>query len=346
MLCKFDCLGGASLFDVNLPEITRDSGGPNYSRYRIEPLQPGWGTTLGASLRRIMISSLHGAAVTGLRLAELPDDPNEIPGIRENLIDLVLNVKQLRFRISDDAGVGQEHRQFRVFLNNPNTDAGDLTAASLEVPEELEIINPETLIAEATGDGTPFQLELLVETGIGYETAEARTAVPDDMIPVDAMYTPIPRVNYVVERTRVGQMTDYDRLLLEIWTDGTIEPDDAVSQAARVLTQYATAVAGYGRDIADLGIEEPAAPVEDDTNRSIEVLNLSMRTTNALKRANITTIGQILSLSNNDLLHLRNFGTKSLDELRDALAAHGYAVDSEEAESEVEDTGEDSSDED
>ena len=212
-----------------------------------------------------MISSLHGAAVTGLRLAELPDDPNEIPGIRENLIDLVLNVKQLRFRISEDMALADENTQMHVYLNYPNTEAGDITAESLEVPEGLEIINPETLIAEATGDGTPFQLDLLVQTGIGYETAEARIEVPDDMIPVDAMYTPIPRVSYVVERTRVGQMTDYDRLLLEIWTDGTIDPDDAVSQAARILTQYATAVAGYGRDIADLGIDEPVAPVEDDT---------------------------------------------------------------------------------
>ncbi|HST05277.1 MAG TPA: DNA-directed RNA polymerase subunit alpha [Chloroflexia bacterium] len=327
-----------------MPEITRDPNGsnePNYSRYRIEPLQPGWGTTLGASLRRIMISSLHGAAVTGLRLAELPDDPNEIPGIRENLIDLVLNVKQLRFRISEDMALADENTQMHVYLNYPNTEAGDITAESLEVPEGLEIINPETLIAEATGDGTPFQLDLLVQTGIGYETAEARIEVPDDMIPVDAMYTPIPRVSYVVERTRVGQMTDYDRLLLEIWTDGTIDPDDAVSQAARILTQYATAVAGYGRDIADLGIDEPVAPVEDDTNRSIEVLNLSMRTTNALKRANITTIGQILSLSDNDLLHLRNFGTKSLDELKDALAANGYAIRSDES---AEDIDEDVSD--
>lgn len=334
------------MFDVNLPEITRDSGGPNYSRYRIEPLQPGWGTTLGASLRRIMISSLHGAAVTGLRLAELPDDPNEIPGIRESLIDLVLNVKQLRFRIPGDPGVTEENLQFHVFLNYPNTEAGDITAGSLELPEELELVNPEILVAEATGNGTPFQLELLVETGIGYETAEAHTEVPDDMIPVDAMYTPIPRVNYIVEHTRVGQMTDYDRLLLEIWTDGTIEPDDAVSQAARILTQYATAVAGYGRDFADLGIEEAVASVEDDTNRSIEVLSLSMRTTNALKRANITTIGQILSLSDNDLLHLRNFGAKSLDELKDALVAHGYAIQSEESADDVDDDSSEDEDDD
>lgn len=312
------------MFDVNLPEITRDNSAHNYSRYRIEPLQPGWGTTLGASLRRIMISSLRGTAVTGLRLAELPDDPNEIAGIEENLIDLVLNVKQLRFRVAGDPGAAQPGQHFRINLNYPNSEAGEITGESLELPEELELTNPEVVIANSTGGGTPFELELLVETGIGYETAESRLSIPDDMIPVDAMYTPIPRVNYVVEHTRVGQMTDYDRLLLEVWTDGTIQPDDAVSQAARILTQYATSVATYGRDVADLGIEEPVALVEDDTNRSIEVLNLSMRTTNALKRANITTIAQVLSLTDNDLLHLRNFGTKSLDELRDSLIAHGY----------------------
>lgn len=324
MISVLNISGGASLFDVNLPEITRDTGGHNYSRYRIEPLQPGWGTTLGASLRRIMISSLRGAAVTGLRLPEMPDDPDQIAGIEENLIDLVLNVKQLRLRIAGDYGAADANQQYRIVLNYSG-EAGDIIAENLELPEELELTNPDLVLATARGD-VPFQVELLVETGIGYETAETRLSIPDDMIPVDAMYTPIPRVNYVVERTRVGQMTDYDRLLLEVWTDGTIEPDDAVSQAARILTQYATAVAGYGRDISDLGIEEPVAPVEDDTNRSIEVLNLSMRTTNALKRANITTIAQVLSLTDNDLLHLRNFGTKSLDELRDALTANGYAV--------------------
>ncbi len=312
------------MFDVSLPEITRDAGGHNYSRYRIEPLQPGWGTTLGASLRRILISSLKGAAVTGLRLAELPDDPSEIPGIEESLIDLVLNVKQLRFRTTGEAT--GEKAQYRVTLRHSGKEAGDLIAEQLEVPEELELINPDTLIATANGSGKAFELELLVELGSGYETAEARINLTDDMIPVDAMYTPIPRVNYVVEHTRVGQMTDYDRLLLEIWTDGTIQPDDAVSQAARILTQYATAVAGYGRDVSDLGIEEPTSAAEDNTNRSIEDLNLSMRTTNALKRANITTIAQVLTLNDNDLLHLRNFGQKSLVELREALVANGFAL--------------------
>jgi DNA-directed RNA polymerase subunit alpha len=312
------------LFDVSLPEITRDAGGNNYSRYRIEPLQPGWGTTLGASLRRILISSLKGAAVTGLRLPEMPDDPNELPGIEENLIDLVLNVKQLRFRTTGDTA--PDEGQYRVALRYDSKEAGDITAEYLEVPEGLELINPETLIATANGTGTPFELELLVESGSGYETAEARTSLTEDMIPVDAMYTPIPRVNYVVEHTRVGQVTDYDRLLLEVWTDGTIEPDDAVSQAARILTQYATAVAGYGRDVSDLGLEEAVTPAEDNTNRSIEDLDLSMRTTNALKRANITTIAQVLTLNDNDLLHLRNFGQKSLVELREALVAHGFAL--------------------
>jgi DNA-directed RNA polymerase subunit alpha len=311
------------LFEVSLPEITRDSAAENYGRYRIEPLQPGWGTTLGASLRRILISSLRGAAVTGLRLSEMPEDPNELPGVEENLIDLVLNVKQLRFRVDTEST--EENEQFRISLRYPNAQQGDITGEYLELPENIEIINPETLIATGDGSGTPFELELLIETGCGYETAENRMEIPEDMIPVDAMYTPVPRVNYIVEHTRVGQMTDFDRLLLEVWTDGSIQPDDAVSQAARILTQYATAVATYGRDVADLGIEEVVPPAEDDTNRSIEELNLSMRTTNALKRANITTIAQVLTLNDNDLLHLRNFGQKSLVELREALAAHGYA---------------------
>jgi len=314
------------LFDVRLPEITRDTIDDNYGRYRIEPLQPGWGTTIGASLRRILISSLVGAAVTGIRLAEMPDDPNEIPGIGEGLIDLVLNVKQLRFRVPTD---GSGESSLRVTLRSDGASTGEITAGSLELPEGVEVVDPDAVIATSNGDGTPFEIELLVETGRGYGLADVRADLPGDMIPVDAMYTPVPRVNYVVEHTRVGQMTDYDRLLLEIWTDGTIEPDDALSQAAQILTQYATSVARYGRDISDLDIEEVTPPAEDDTNRPIEVLNLSMRTTNALKRANISTIAQVLAMSDNDLLHLRNFGQKSLVEIREALTANGYEVSGE-----------------
>ncbi|HVF98624.1 MAG TPA: DNA-directed RNA polymerase subunit alpha [Chloroflexia bacterium] len=327
-----------------MPEINCDAVSDSYGRYRIEPLQPGWGTTLGASLRRILISSLQGAAVTGIRLTEMPDDPSEIPGVEEGLIDLVLNVKQLRFRMTP-VEEGEEPRSNRATLRVVSKLPGEITGASLELPEGMEVVNPDTLIATANGDGSTFELELLIETGIGYGSAEVRTDLPADVIPVDAVYTPVPRVNYVVEHTRVGQMTDYDRLLLEIWTDGTLPPDDALSQAARILTGYATAVARYGRDVSDLGIEEPAAPVEDDTNRPIEVLSLSMRTTNALKRANITSIAQVLAYSDNDLLHLRNFGQKSLVELQEALQAHGYFRPVEEGALEEGEDGEDEGDE-
>ncbi len=254
----------------------------------------------------------------------MPEDPNEIPGIEENLIDLVLNVKQLRVRLPEELANPEEPVWVR--LSYPNKMAGEITAELLELPEGVELANPDALIATATGDGIPVELELLVEVGSGYGAADARTDLPVDVIPVDAMYTPVPKVNYVVEHTRVGQMTDFDRLLLEIWTDGTLQPDDALSQAARILTGYATAVAGYGRDVSDLDIEEVAAPVEDATNRSIEDLDLSMRTTNALKRANITTIGQVLALNDGDLLHLRNFGQKSLVELREAMEANGFPM--------------------
>jgi DNA-directed RNA polymerase subunit alpha len=311
------------LFDVTLPEINRDAASETYGRYRIEPLQPGWGTTLGSSLRRILMSSLKGAAVTAIRLAEMPDDPSEVPGIEESLLDLVLNLKQLRFRVAEDAATPEG--QFRVMLRTDGSGAGELTAADLELPEGVEVVDPDLVLATAAGK-TPFEVELLVETGQGYSPADARTEVAEDMLPIDAMYTPVPKVNYLIEHTRVGQMTDFDRLLLEIWTDGTMQPDDALSQAARILTQYATAVAGYGRDLSELDIEDMTPPVEDDTDRPLEDLNLSMRTANALKRANINSISQVLALSDADLMSLRNFGQKSLDELRAALIAHGFST--------------------
>lgn len=281
------------------------------------------------------MSSLPGAAVTAIRLAEMPDDPSEVPGIEESLIDLVLNLKQVRFQLADGAtDVGHE---FRAALRTDGTTAGEVLASALELPEGITVVNPDLYLMTATGDKQPFEVELLVETGQGYSPADARAEVPADMIPIDAMFTPIPKVNYLIEHTRVGQITDYDRLLLEIWTDGTMQPDDALSQAARILTQYAASVAGYGRGMADLGLEEIAPPVEEDTDKPLEVLTLSMRTANALKRANINTISQVLALSDNDLLGLRNFGQKSLDELHQALRDHGYDVGSANAEAEGED---------
>lgn len=316
------------MFDVTLPEITRDASNETYGRYRIEPLQPGWGTTLGASLRRILMSSLTGTAVTAIKLTEMPDDPSEVPGVEEGLIDLVLNAKQLRFRVPE--GFAEDGGTFRVTLKADGKNPGVQTAGDLELPEGVEVVDPDLLLVTAVRGKTNFEMELLVETGTGYSPADNRSDVPEDMIPVDAMYTPVPKVNYIIEHTRVGQMTDYDRLLLEVWTDGSLEPDDALSQAARILTQYAASVAGYGRDATDLGLEEMAAPAEEDLDRPLEDLNLSMRTANALKRANINSVSQVLALTDNDLLGLRNFGQKSLDELRDALSAHGYATYSEE----------------
>lgn len=310
------------MFDVTLPEINRDAAGENYGRYRIEPLQPGWGTTLGSSLRRILMQSLPGAAVTAIRLAEMPDDPSEVPGIEEGLLDLVLNVKQLRFRVLEEMA---DRHDFRVTLRADGSESRELTAADLELPEGVEVVDPDLFLATAARGKVPFEVEMLVETGCGYSPADARADAPADMIAVDAMYTPVPKVNYLIEHTRVGQMTDYDRLLLEIWTDGTMAPDDALSQAARILTQYATSVAGYGRDTVEFDLEDIASTAEEETDRPLEVLNLSMRTANALKRANINTISQVLALSDNDLLGLRNFGQKSLDELREALVSHGYS---------------------
>jgi len=253
----------------------------------------------------------------------MPDDPSEVPGIEEGLIDLVLNAKQLRFRVPE--GFAEENSSFRVTLKADGKNPGVRTAADLELPEGVEVVDPDLTLATVVRGKTSFELELLVETGTGYSPADTRGDVPEDMIPVDAMYTPVPKVNYVIEHTRVGQMTDYDRLLLEVWTDVSLQPDDALSQAARILTQYAASVAGYGRDATDLGLEEIAAPTEEDLDRPLEDLNLSMRTANALKRANINTVSQVLALTDNDLLGLRNFGQKSLDELRDALSVHGYS---------------------
>lgn len=295
----------------------------NYAQFRIEPLEPGWGHTLGSALRRILLSSLRGTAVTAIRLEPLSDDMSAVDGLQEDLLDIILNVKQLRLRAENDSlaeatVIGLRDRAER---NGGTT----LTAADLALPEGMEVLNPEHVLATLARPDAPVELELLVGEGRGYVAADQHEDTPMDMIPVDAIYTPIPRVNYIIEHTRVGMMTNYDRLLLEIWTDGTITPDEAIGQAARILTRYATSIASFGQETDAMPEIAPLAPPAETAaaNMTLDDLKLSVRTLNALKRANINTVEQVMGTSNADLLGLRNFGQKSLDELKDALAGHG-----------------------
>jgi DNA-directed RNA polymerase subunit alpha len=312
------------VFNIQLPQIERAQAGTNYALFRIEPLEPGWGHTLGAALRRILLSSLPGAAVTAIRVDPLSEDMSGVEGVQEDLLDIILNVKQVRLRAENDA----LHEAQLVGLRERSERNGGavLTAADLAVPEGVEVLNPEHVLATLERPDAPVELEVLMGEGRGYVPADQHADTPMDMIPVDAIYTPIPRVNYIIEHTRVGMMTNYDRLLLEIWTDGTITPDDAISQASRILTRYATSIASFGQEteaIPEVAPQAGPAPAPSAANMTLDDLKLSVRTLNALKRANINSVAQVLATSDQDLMGLRNFGLKSLDELKAALEANG-----------------------
>jgi DNA-directed RNA polymerase subunit alpha len=321
-------VGVVCVFNIQLPQIECAERRDNYGMFRIAPLEPGWGHTLGSSLRRILLSSLLGAAVTAIRIEPLNDDMSGVEGVQEDLLDIILNVKQLRLKAESDALRGG----MRLTLRPNGNGTRPLTAGDLDVPEGVEVINPDTELFTPTGDGGHWELELLIEQGRGYVSADEQHHTPEDMIPVDATYTPILRVDYVIEHTRVGQNVDYDRLLLEIGTDGSITPEDALSQAARILTRYSNTIASFGQDTGDLDEVAPAAgptPADEAATLSLDDLGLSVRTVNALKRAGINTVAQALAVSDQELLGLRNFGQKSLEELKDALAARGFSKEGE-----------------
>jgi DNA-directed RNA polymerase subunit alpha len=316
-LASHDKEGELQLIDIMLPKVETREATATYGRYQIEPLEPGFGTTLGNALRRVLLSSLPGAAVTSIRIDNVYHEFSDIPYVKEDTTELILNIKQLRIRSFADRPV-----QMRIEARG----AGQVTAADIIAPPDVEIVNPELHIATLDSADAHFSMELTVERGKGFQTGDHREGLPIGVIPVDAIFTPIRKVNFTVENTRVGQVTDYERLILDVWTDGTISPDDAMSQAANILvrhlslfTELLTKQIGRAEKAAVGAVAIPQRLYE----MPIEDLNLSVRAYNCLKRAGITKVGQVLEMSEDDLLGVRNFGHKSLDELRERLAAHG-----------------------
>ncbi len=305
------------MFDVAL-KVEKIATAENYGRFKIEPLEPGYGITLGNALRRILLSSLPGAAITSIKIDGVAHEFTSLPHIKEDVTEIVLNVKRIRLRSFSDRPVR---------LNLSVRGAKVATAGDIEVPGQLiEVINLDQPIATLDSSDATLDMELTVEHGTGYSSADNRENMPIGVIPVDAIFAPIPRVNYVIEHTRVGQQTDYDRLVMEIWTDGSIDPGDALSQSAQILKGHSSIIADFNKTKDELlpgpGPASNIPPAVYDT--PIEELNLSVRTYNCLKRSNITKVGQILSMDEKDLLSVRNFGRKSYDELRQQLINHGF----------------------
>jgi DNA-directed RNA polymerase subunit alpha len=293
--------------------------GRNYGRYQVEPLEPGYGTTLGNALRRILLRSLEGCAVSRIRIDNVWHEFATIPGVREDVTEIVLNLKAIRLR-----RVTELHGDVRAHLYARGDSDGErvVTAGDIEWPVEVDLVNPDQEIATLAGSDAVIDMDLWISRDRGYRPAEAAETVALGEIPIDAIYTPIQRVNYVIEQTRVGSEVDYDRLILEILTDGTIEPDDALSQAAQILMDHARVFAEFTHPEAEIAANSFIS--EEVQNKPLADLGLSPRVLNALRSKQIDKVGQVLTMDPDQLLSIRNFGPRSLTELREKLAEFGY----------------------
>jgi DNA-directed RNA polymerase subunit alpha len=316
-----------AISNLILPKIESTAMSQEYGRFVVGPMERGYGTTVGNSLRRVLLASLPGAAVTSIRVTDVPHEFSAIPHVREDMMQLILHIKKLRLKL---------HNTDTARLRLEVHGAGVVTAADLQVPPEVEIFNPDLYLFTVDSDDAFLEIEMTAETGRGYSPAEQRGRLPIGELPVDAIFSPIRRVNYEVEKTRVGQVADYDRFVMEIWTDGTIKPEEALAQSAQIMMQYLRPIGGVSEEtflpVEEEEEEEGAIPNEIyDT--PIESLDLSVRVFNSLKRTGITKVGEMLDMlerGEETMLAIRNFGEKSLDELKQQLRAKGYLVDEEE----------------
>jgi DNA-directed RNA polymerase subunit alpha len=312
------------------PKVEREAEARNYGKFIISPLERGYGVTMGNVLRRVLLSSLNGAAVVSIRITDVLHEFSDIPGVREDVIQLMLQIKQLRITLHD---VETAHLHLEVH------GEGEVTAADIQAPAEVEITNPDLYLFTVNDSNAHLEIDMTVERGRGYSPANERSGrLPIGELPVDAIFSPVSRVNWEVGSARVGQSTAYDRLMLEIWTDGTLSPEKALSTASTILINYLRFISGISEETLMVGIEqEPTGSrlTSEAVETPIENLDLSVRVFNSLKRTGITTVGDVLELlekGEEAVMSIRNFGEKSLDELRQKMQEKGFLQDETETE--------------
>ncbi len=302
---------------IECVELTEDG---TYGKFVCEPLERGYGITLGNSLRRILLSSLPGAAVTTVRIDGVLHEFSTIPGVVEDTTDIILNIKGLAIRMHGDGT-----KVIRIEAEGEK----EITAGDISSDADIEILNPAHHIA-TLDKSARLAMEMTVERGRGYHSAERnkKPDMPIGVIPVDSIFTPVKRVNYSVEDTRVGHVTNFDRLTLEVWTNGTIRPDEAVSLAARVLIDHLDLFAGLTQGAGDVEVvvEKESDEVDKTLEMPIEELDLSVRSFNCLKRAGINTVGQLIEKTDEEMIKVRNLGKKSLEEVKQKLANLGLSL--------------------
>lgn len=302
---------------IELVELSEDN---TYGKIVIEPLERGYGTTLGNSLRRVLLSSLPGAAVTSVKIEGVQHEFSTIPGVLEDTVEIIMNIKGLAVKM-----YGDEPRVLRIEAEGE----GEVTGKDIICDADVEIINKDHHIATLEKGGRLFA-ELTLEKGKGYVTADKnkKPGQPIGVIAIDSIFTPVIKANYTVEHTRVGQITDYDKLTLEVWTNGTIKPDEAVSAAAKILVDYFSLFTSLNTEVkkAEPQVEKEKDEREKLLEMPIEELDLSVRSYNCLKRAGINTIGELIQKTPEEILKVRNLGKKSLEEIEEKLAAFNLSL--------------------
>jgi DNA-directed RNA polymerase subunit alpha len=320
-----------TITNMVMPKIEREAEARNYGKFVISPLEHGYGVTLGNALRRVLLSSLEGAAVTSIRIVDVLHEFTDIPGVREDIMQVMLQVKQLRL-ILEDVDATRMHLEVR--------GEGVVTAADIITSPEVKIINPDLYLFTADNSKTRLDIEMIVERGRGYYPSNERGRMPIGELPVDAIFSPVKRVNWEVLAARVGQSTNYDKLVLEIWTDGAISPEKALSASAKILIEHLRYVAGISEETLTITMEKEVAGshlTSEVAETPVESLDLSVRVFNSLKRTGITTVGDVLELlekGDQAVMSIRNFGEKSLDELRAKMLEKGYLKDESKKDSE------------
>lgn len=296
---------------------------PTYGKFIAEPLEPGYGHTLGNSLRRVLLSSLEGAAITSVRIDGVQHEFSTIDGVVEDVIEIVLNLKKIKFKMAN-----REEKKLRLSV----TKEGPVLAGDIELVQGVELVNPEQLIC-TLDKRRKLEMEFEVKIGRGFVPAELnkKPDQPIGVIPIDAIFSPVIRVRYSVENARVGQRTDYDRLILEIWTDGRITPEDALVQSAAILQKHLEVFSDYQRQVIEFEEDKKAEDQERQRlrkllNMSVNEIELSVRAANCLNNAGITTIGQLAMKTEQEMLKYRNFGKKSLNEIKEKLRALGLSL--------------------
>jgi DNA-directed RNA polymerase subunit alpha len=307
------------MIELESPQIESVEEAGTYAKYEAGPLQAGYGVTLGNALRRVLLSSLEGAAVTSIQIRDVYQEFSTIPGVKEDVTQIVLNVKKLRLK---------SFATHPVQLRLIKSGAGSVTAGDIAESADVEIANPELVLMTLDTDDVTIELDLTVERGVGYLGAERSEALPIGVIAVDAIFTPVRKINYWVESMRVGQMTNYDKLTIELETDGTITPEEALSRSAEILVNQFRPFITIGMAAVPAERATPGAPQlpPNMLDMPIEELDLPMRAYNSLKRNNIVKVGQLLQLKDDDLLRMRNFGKKSLDEMKERLRMRGFII--------------------